>query len=446
MSLAGLIENRDLSFVFIGGKGGVGKTTSSSALACQLAFDRKVLLISTDPAHSLSDAFRQTFSGEPQAIPGVPNLEVMEVNPERYLREEVETWTQLALEAGLVDNCDVVSKIRDFQSWLLGIPGVDEATALSSVIELIEGGKYDVIVFDTAPTGHTLKLLQLPEVMQAGLERLESWQTTLWNYWEVLKAGGKHNPASLKKKVTQRIRDYKHGIEKVGNMLKDAKRTAFVVVCIAEYLSISETQRLLQELKKHKVNATHIIVNQLFLQEPMGDTGQLKELLGGVPDLLRKVENSLSLTSARHGIQQKYFAELRNFPETRNLEIVQVPLLPKEITGPEALLDLSAFFVPANYRSSAKARPTLLTNRQVASPRQLYERSASSSGVAFDEGDSVTITGLHKSPQYNGVLAVVVKVTEDGRVAVRVAGADGKTKVLSLKADNLKTVSSADFL
>jgi arsenite-transporting ATPase len=433
MTLIKLLENRELSFVFVGGKGGVGKTTSSSALACQMAFDRKVLLISTDPAHSLSDAFRQTFSGEPQKIPGVPNLDVMEVNPEKYLTAEVDTWTALALEAGMLENSDVVSKMEDFQSWLLGIPGVDEATALSSVIELIESGSYDVIVFDTAPTGHTLKLLQLPAVMQAGLEKLESWQTTMWNYWEVLKAGGKQNPASLKKKVAQRIRNYKHGIEKVGNMLKDATRTAFVVVCIAEYLSISETQRLLQELKKHKVNATHVIVNQLFMNVDVNvaQVSQIKALLEGEPELVKKIENSLALTGARGAIQKKYLNELKNFPEARNLEIVEVPLLPKEITGPEALLEISAFLVPDNYRAN-KFRPELLTERK-AEAKMLYENTE----PVFDEGDQVMIFGLQKSAHFNGLIAQVVNVTQDGRVSVRIPVGE-KTKILSLRAESLK--------
>lgn len=70
------------------------------------------------------------------------------------------------------------------------IPGIDEATALAKAIEHIESGKYDLIVFDTAPTGHTLKLLALPEILQAGIEKLESWQSTMWGMWEAVKGMG----------------------------------------------------------------------------------------------------------------------------------------------------------------------------------------------------------------------------------------------------------------
>ena len=78
-------------------------------------------------------------------------------------------------------------KIHQFQDWLSGIPGIDEATALSSAIEHIESGEYDIIVFDTAPTGHTVKLLGLPDILQVGLDKLESWSTTVWGYWETFK-------------------------------------------------------------------------------------------------------------------------------------------------------------------------------------------------------------------------------------------------------------------
>ena len=77
-TITNLLDNRTIRFVFVGGKGGVGKTTCSSAIASQIAYDRRVLLISTDPAHSLGDAFRMKFSGTPTVIPDVPNLQVME--------------------------------------------------------------------------------------------------------------------------------------------------------------------------------------------------------------------------------------------------------------------------------------------------------------------------------------------------------------------------------
>ena len=427
-----LVENKELSFVFVGGKGGVGKTTTSSALACQLAFDRKVLLISTDPAHSLSDAFRQTFSGEPQGVPGVPNLEVMEVNPESYLKSEISSWAHIADQAGMTDG-DLVKQIEDFQHWLVGIPGVDEATALSSVIGLIESGTYDVIVFDTAPTGHTLKLLQLPEIMQIGLNKIESWQSTLWNYWDMVKTVGTQNPAHLKRQVASRIRTYKYGIEKVGAMLKDSQRTAFVVVCIAEYLSISESQRLLQELAKHKVNATHVVVNQLILDTVQdAEALELQEALKSKPNLLAKVESAVKLCQARSAIQMKYFSALTAFPETRQLEIVKVPLLPREITGPEALLQMSAYLIPPTYRHG-QARPDQLIGR-VIHTKELYETK----NTTCMEGDEVFIIGLSKSPHYNGRKATVVKVTEDGRVAVRFLEEGGKYKVLSLKAENVE--------
>jgi arsenite-transporting ATPase len=94
-SVQSLIERKEVKFVFVGGKGGVGKTTTSSSLAIQFSYDRKVLLLSTDPAHSLSDAFRMEFSNTPLVIPGIPNLSVMEVNPESSLQGEIAQWAKV---------------------------------------------------------------------------------------------------------------------------------------------------------------------------------------------------------------------------------------------------------------------------------------------------------------------------------------------------------------
>merc|ERR1719272_353273 len=108
-NLDSVIGDEKLKFVFVGGKGGVGKTTTSSAIAAQLSLaksaatkgQKRVLLISTDPAHSLSDAFRMQFSNVPTPIlPDLPNLEVMEVNPADTMKKELAGWADLAREMG----------------------------------------------------------------------------------------------------------------------------------------------------------------------------------------------------------------------------------------------------------------------------------------------------------------------------------------------------------
>mmetsp|Transcript_122974 Transcript_122974/g.244690 ORF Transcript_122974/g.244690 Transcript_122974/m.244690 type:complete len:577 (+) Transcript_122974:54-1784(+) len=392
-NLDDLIRNEELKFVFVGGKGGVGKTTSSSAIAAQLSLsksdatksNKRILLISTDPAHSLSDAWRMKFSNIPTPImPDLPNLEVMEVNPTETMKKELSTWAELAKELGYdpsVEGSDgaetsggIGNKIHAFQEWLSGIPGIDEATALSSAIEHIESGRYDMIVFDTAPTGHTLKLLELPGILQVGLDKLESWQATLWGYWEMVKgiaSGGLSSDTSgIKEKVATKLRDYKASIGRVASMIKDKARTRFVVVCIAEFLSISETRRLLGELDRFDVMASHVVVNQLvtdFLEDP-----ELTELEGYVSSraaehdtaILQKALAAARLTTARRNIQRKYLHALKDCPEVnrqpdpedpagrtnrragnRSLTVLEVPLLPSEVTGPRAILGFSHHIV-----------------------------------------------------------------------------------------------------
>jgi arsenite-transporting ATPase len=354
-----ILNDHDLKFVFVGGKGGVGKTTSSSALAMQLSYDRKVLLISTDPAHSLSDAFRCQFSNEPTTVPEAPNLDVMEVNPEANLQGEIAKWADMAAQVGFDE---LTSKVAEFQEWLTGIPGIDEATALSSVIGLIESGTYDTIVFDTAPTGHTLKLLQLPSIIQMGLDKLENWQATVWNAWQSIKqaAGGeKDKAAAMRDMVKERLQEYKKGITKVGAILTDPKRTSFVVVCIAEFLSISESQRLLRELVKFNVAVSHVIVNQLMQgcvvpEQLEAARALLSGALSGTNEaLLRQMNTSITICNARASIQTKYLGELRASPEAEGITVVELPLLASEVTGAPALLDFSQRMVADGYRGKA---------------------------------------------------------------------------------------------
>jgi len=449
----------------------VGKTTSSSAIATLLAkhCNKRILLVSTDPAHSLSDAFRCEFSNEPTS-PGVENLHVMEVDPTETMQRELNKWADLAKELALADSNDgegeggdedndVVKKIHQFQEWLSGIPGIDEATALSSAIEHIESNKYDMIVFDTAPTGHTLKLLGMPDILQAGIEKLQSWQSTLWGYWDVMKGMG--SSASKKRmhakdNVAEMLENYKQGIQKVALMLQDQRRTRFVVVCIAEYLSVSETQRLLRELKKNRVRASHIIVNQLVVdnalsKEELSDLEGMAEVgsLALNQDLLSKTVHACRLTTARKGIQEKYLDQLKSFPETKEIRdcICEVPLLAEEVTGSDALGRFAQYMVrkpPSEAESASKTTdsgPVRLYDDQLEK-KDTNKKDANSWTPA--KGDSVKVKDLAKANQYNGLEGDIVSTldSETNRCGVRIEF-NGKNKTLALQLKNMDLLHKA---
>ncbi|KAG7361783.1 anion-transporting ATPase-domain containing protein [Nitzschia inconspicua] len=475
MSLDSLVVSAsDLKFVFVGGKGGVGKTTCSSALATLLSqSNRRVLLISTDPAHSLSDAWKISFSNVPSKVT-IPldgsdttkvgyNLDVMEVNPQETMRTELEQWASLSQELNNDDpksntsssSMEWHSKLTQFQEWLSGIPGIDEATALSSAIKYIESGKYDIIVFDTAPTGHTVKLLALPGILEQGIDKLQSWQTTFWTYWETFKSGfGKNNISKLKQHVTEKLIRYKRDIQKVAMMLQDEKRTRFVVVCIAEYLSVSETKRLLQELAQCKVVASHIIVNQLLVSDALSET-QLSELeeiakvsnLSLPVELLRKTVNACRLTTARRRIQQRYLNDLKAYAETLpTVEgICEVPLLAEEVTGEDSILRFSKLFVtidklpscvvavPSNHGSAE-----LLYEDEKSSSNRQMDACQSRQTTSFAPGDVVEITGLASSRQFNGLEGIVVTgMNEETRCYGVEVNYEGAMKNLDVLPQNL---------
>ena len=480
MSLDSLLHSvltDNLKFIFVGGKGGVGKTTSSSAIATLLAHHcrKRILLVSTDPAHSLSDAFRCEFSNVPTS-PGIDNLHVMEVDPAKTMEAELEKWASLIQELGIDPDSSsneggdaTLQKLQQFHEWLTGIPGIDEATALSSAVQHIESNAYDLIVFDTAPTGHTLKLLGMPDILQTGIEKLQSWQSTLWNYWEAFKGMGGSSASKkrleAKEQVAQMLHDYKRGIQKVACMLTDQDRTRFIVVCIAEYLSISETQRLLRELKKNKVKASHVIVNQLVVENALSEK-ELEELEGLAEvgnlqlnqSLLGKTVHACRLTTARKGIQEKYLMQLKSFSETQEIldGICEVPLLAEEVTGNDALVRFASHMI---CNPPAVSEAAILND---VGPMKLYddqlekkaennvddneEKKSESNNTSWTptKGDVVRITGLEKSGQYNGLEGTVVTTidSETNRCGIRIQY-QGQVKTLALQVKNMDLLHSA---
>ena len=151
--------------------GGVGKTTTSCCLSVQLAkVRRNVLVVSTDPAHNLSDAFGQKFGREPVKVNGFDNLFCMEVDSSGEQDWDVIEAQQQAqgvspdgLESG------VGSIMKDLMT---SVPGIDEAMAFAELMKMVQDMNYSTIVFDTAPTGHTLRLLSFPKTMESAIGKL----------------------------------------------------------------------------------------------------------------------------------------------------------------------------------------------------------------------------------------------------------------------------------
>jgi arsenite/tail-anchored protein-transporting ATPase len=239
-------------WLLFGGKGGVGKTTCAAAAALDLATDRRVLLVSTDPAHSLGDVFGATFGDDPRPVPGGPKtLQVREIDAavemarfrRMYVAAVDEAFARIARSAG-----GDRAAFRDLID--LAPPGIDEVIAVAEVADaLIDArGAYDVIVTDTAPTGHALRLLQTPGLLR---EWTQALMAILLKYHEIVGAG---TLAALLVQLSKRLR----GLQEI---LGDPARARFVIVTRAAYLPAAESERLMASLAALGIAVGAVIVN-----------------------------------------------------------------------------------------------------------------------------------------------------------------------------------------
>src|SRR5215468_1789519 len=242
---------------FFIGKGGVGKTTVSAAYAVRSATKypgKKFVLISTDPAHSLADVFQLKIMKELQKIPGIPNLHVWQVDAERRFQEFLEEYREPISE--LIENGTFLSR-SEIDSFLkTTLPGLAEMSALLTIHDLLESGKYDEIVVDTAPIGHTLQLFRIPEQLARFLEFLE--------------LSGKRDAvlAAHFAGVAQETRiPILDRWEQVLSDLRGALSTAssrIVMVTTAEKFSLEESKRTAAQLRADSnVSISELILNRV---------------------------------------------------------------------------------------------------------------------------------------------------------------------------------------
>ncbi|WP_135366412.1 ArsA family ATPase [Halosimplex halophilum] len=248
-------------FVFFGGKGGVGKTTVSSAYALKCAeAGLKTLVVSTDPAHSTSDVFDQDFDDEPTPVDGHEGLWAMELDPEEEVERhmgEIRRRMNEQVSAAIVNEIDRQIELAH------RTPGAYEAALFDRFIEVMrEADDYDRVVFDTSPTGGTLRLLALPDFLGEWIERLVAKRAKSVDLFEKAAVGDREARRKLDEDpLIAHLQGRKEKFEFAGRTLRED--AAFFLVLNPDELSIRETERAVAEMAEQDLAVEGFVVNRV---------------------------------------------------------------------------------------------------------------------------------------------------------------------------------------
>lgn len=299
--------------LFIGGKGGVGKTTSACALALYLARESgKTLLISTDPAHSIGDAFNQKLQKR-TAI--TPTLDAQEIHPDAVLNAHME---KVANTMAAYSKKELMPKLLQFLELSKDAPGAQEAAMFEAICQTLHDGAhqgYKHIVFDNAPTGHSLRLLNLPEIMQAYTSALLNSQLSQQKFQQAAQHLGAAINAPQETRFAaaqQALKARQHLFAHARQVFQDPERAAIILVMLAEKMVLAETKRAVAQLKTANMAPLMILVNQL---------------LGA--------QNQDPFWHSRQQRQQQIIQELQAKPLA---PLLFLPLQAQDISGTEALV------------------------------------------------------------------------------------------------------------
>lgn len=411
------LSDENLKLLLFGGKGGVGKTTAAAATALYWAgraAERKILIVSTDPAHSLGDSFNQPIGDEIRPIAGVPNLFAQEMDASRRLedfkREHGETLKTIADRGTYLDREDIVNLFD------LSLPGLDELMAVIEVADIVREERYDLVILDTAPTGHTLRLLALPQLMEDWIRVLDL-MLEKHRYMVEAMSRRRYRPDETDAFLVHLSADLK----RLHALLCNESTTEFVPVTIPEAMSIEETIRLLEGLDRLHIHVRTVIVNRVATQT-IGSP-----LRGASPQ-------ACPFCEARRVAQQPYLEEIeRRFPAW---ELVQVPLLPWEVRGQKAL----ERYAQAMLGCEPLPSPPPPCAPSPPSPQYWGVRGAEMEREAGGEG--VRILG-HQQLILFGGKGGVGKTTVAAATAIQLArGSEGK-KTLLFSTDPAHSISDS---
>ena len=287
---------------FFGGKGGVGKTTLSSAFSLILAKTKKVLLISTDPAHSLSDLFGSEVGPEAKEVE--ENLWAVEIDP----KKQIEVYIKGAIEAieGSVSP-EVFEQIKEMFHSVEHTPGVEEAAILDALSRIVLKGPFEAFVVDTAPLGHALAMFRTAGRVGRWLEELIKRKSSAESFREKAGLG----------RLSRTLEILRERRERFSRFLEVVIRDSlFFPVLNPEKLSIVETERMVEEVTGLGIEITHLFVNKVMPKDVKGEFVE------------------------RRRSQEKIYMDLIR-ERFGSFKIVTVEMRPRDVVGMEDLKELA---------------------------------------------------------------------------------------------------------
>ncbi|MCK4531265.1 MAG: ArsA family ATPase [Candidatus Aenigmarchaeota archaeon] len=299
------LGKRETQFYLFAGKGGVGKTSIAAATALHFANrGKKTLIISTDPAHSLSDSFETKIGGEIQKLR--KNLFAVEIDPKKAMSEYKEKIMPQ------IEKMDFLKGLglEDTFDFAGNTPGIDEMAAFDKFLQYMQSKDYDVIIFDTAPTGHTLRFLSLPDVLDSWVGKMINIRLKFSGFINTFKKILPFGEAKEddQKLGTEQLEVIKERIEQARKILSDKEKTHFNLVLIPEAMSIYESERSLNVLKEYGIPIETVVVNQL------------------IPE-----NRKCPFCTEKRKLQQERTKEIRN--KFKDYKLMEIPLHKEEVKG-----------------------------------------------------------------------------------------------------------------
>ncbi|MFB0558533.1 MAG: ArsA family ATPase [Candidatus Bathyarchaeia archaeon] len=309
----GFLDDEKPRIVMFCGKGGTGKTTSASTTAIHFAQEGlRTMLLSTDPAPSLSDILETDVSRGITSVELVHNLHAVELDYDAV----VDLWKEKFGDEVYEVIASFLPVGKEIIDYVAGAPGIDEEFALSYVYDIYTGGDYDVIVWDTAPAGGTLSLLNLQDTFYRHLGEAARLYVRVRSALDALTQGrAKRDPLKI-------IAEWEQLAKNVLDMMRDDETKAFIVT-ISEALAVNQTQRVAKDLERFGINLRGIVINHVLTQEAADST----------------------FNRSRRKMQLKYIDELEKIYGVK-MPVVTLPLQPFEVKGIAALEKVERLLFP----------------------------------------------------------------------------------------------------